>query len=99
MIDYDILADSQHYLNTLLLSDVTVNGQGEAASLILVTEAPKQDQLAESSLIYGLCTVCRGLFAFPLGVICRPRSVIVALYGHLYYFCNPSYCKNYINLE
>ena len=30
-------------------------------------------------LICGLCTVCLGLFALPLGVIARLCSVVVAL--------------------
>ena len=33
-------------------------------------------------LVFGLCTVCLGLFAVPLGVIGRLYSVIVANHGH-----------------
>ena len=33
--------------------------------------------------VYGLCTVCHGLFALPLGVIGRLCSVSVATPGHL----------------
>ena len=38
------------------------------------------------SFLCNMCSVCRSLFTFPLGVTGRLLSVILALSGHLHYF-------------
>ena len=52
----------------------------------------KRELAALFSSVCGMCTVCHGLFALPLGVICRLCSVIVAIPGHvLYIFVQDKY--------
>ena len=46
----------------------------------------KRELAALLSLVYGLCTVCHGMFALPLGVIGRLSSVTVAIPGHLLFY-------------
>ena len=48
--------------------------------------AGKKELVAMLFLVCGLCNVCLGLFAFPIGVIGRLHSVIVALPGHHLYY-------------
>ena len=42
--------------------------------------------------VYNVFAVCHNLFSFPLGVIGRLYSVIVALPGHLYFFIVLTLC-------
>ena len=44
----------------------------------------KKSWLFSFSLVCGLCTVCHGLFALPLGVIGKLWYVIEAISGHLF---------------
>ena len=56
-------------------------------------ERERESWLLCLSLVCGVCTVCHGLFTFPLGVIGRLCSVIVALSGHLLYYSRTSMAR------
>ena len=52
-------------------------------------------------LFFGfcLCSVCHGLLALPLGVICRLYSVIVAISGHILYHLYDVVDKCFVQYE